>query len=433
MPTGPETIDCILRAPAALINHHTLITDAAVAIQNTKIAAVGQWSAIPAAFAALPVTHLPGQILTPGLINAHTHLELGFLRGRMNRPMPFPDWVCQLFEFYPPPEQLVAVLGAAVAAGITECVAAGVTAVGDITRCPEITRPVLAHAPLRGVSFGEITAMGKNRHLLESRLAAARKNWSDAGAPGGIALGLSPHAPYSVEGPALARIVQCAAAEGLPLAMHLAELPDEVAFLKEFSGPLGRNWALRRKLATLDDQIPTCDLGPIAWARHWHLFDAPSVLLAHVNYANEADISELAKHRGVSVVFCPRTRRYFGHHKIGPHRADQMLAAGINICIGTDSLASAPDLNLLAEAACAHEDFPHLSFATLFRMLTEFPAAALNLNAGCIAPGLEADLAAFPLDFTPANAEAAAAQLISHHRGASGVMIGSRPIFGTLS
>jgi cytosine/adenosine deaminase-related metal-dependent hydrolase len=69
------------------------------------------------------------------------------------------------------------------------------------------------------------------------------------------------------------------------------------------------------------------------------------VLLAHVNYADDADL-ELLAGSSASVVYCPRTHAFFGH---APHRYREMLARGINVCLGTDSLASNDTLSILDE------------------------------------------------------------------------------------
>src|SRR5262249_9817141 len=156
------------------------------------------------------------------------------------------------------------------------------------------------------------------------------------------------------ETPALEAILHRALLKKLPIAMHLAELPDEDAFLRDQSGPLGHEWDLMQKMDILDDQIPTFDGGPIRWAQFCGLLitdprDLP-ILLAHVNYCDDAELALLAASHA-NVIYCPRTHHYFRHP---PHRYREMLAAKINVCLGTDSLASNPDLSLLREAQFLH-------------------------------------------------------------------------------
>lgn len=427
--------DCIIHAAAILPDADTLITDGALCLRDGTIAAIGPLKDMRRRYPAVPVYSAGQNLITPGLINIHTHLELGHLRGKIpshhSDPVPFSDWVCQLFALTPPPELLPDVIAESAKSGVEECLQFGITAVGDITRHPLLVRPALAKSPLRGISFGEITAMGKARHLLPERLAAAQTSIEKRTAP--LTVGLSPHAPYSVEGPALQAIAQHASAAHQPLAMHLAELQAEADFLRDFSGPLGRTWALRRIIDVLDDRIPTYAHGPVGWADHWGLLDhAQPLVLAHVNYASSGDIRLLANRPHLFVAMCPRTRRYFGHDSVSPHPCMAMLAAGIRVCIATDSLASSPDLNLLAEAAAAHQEIPLLPFSTLFRMITEWPAAALKLPVGRLIPGHMADMAAFPLSGRPHGAEEAVADLIQRHPPARVVVIGSRVVSGTL-
>ncbi len=421
----------IIHAAAILADADTLIRDGAIWLQDGKIAAIGNWEDLRRRHPELPACSTGHSLITPGLINIHTHLELGYLRGKIPGPAQFPQWVCNLFALSPPPERLSQTITDSVQRGTEECLQYGVTAVGDITRYPYLTRKALGRSGLRGISFGEITAMGKARHHLQERMTLAQTPAEDADARFGI--GLSPHAPYSVEGPALQSIVRHAAAARQPLAMHLAELREETDFLRNFSGPLGHSWTLRRIIDVWDNHIPTFAGGPIRWADHWGLFNhTMPLVLAHVNYASDDDIRLLAGRSHISVAMCPRTRHYFGHDKAGPHPCLAMLAAGVRVCIATDSAASSPDLNLLAEAAAAHGELPSLPFSTLFRMMTQWPAAAMGLHAGCLAPGRWADLAVFPMLQIHHTAEDATADLIERHPPARAVMMGSQVVSGRL-
>src|SRR5262249_55954040 len=147
------------------------------------------------------------------------------------------------------------------------------------------------------VSFGEVVSLGKMRGRLEGLLQAAVTGFEgDFG--GRFSVGISPHAPYTVEGPALRKMVAKASVTRAGIAMHLAEHADEASFLRDLSGPLGRDWEVMRKLDVLDDEVPLFDGGPIRWAQRWGLLiaDAHSpplrewpVILAHVNYCDDAE------------------------------------------------------------------------------------------------------------------------------------------------
>jgi cytosine/adenosine deaminase-related metal-dependent hydrolase len=275
----------------------------------------------------------------------------------------------------------------AITDGVAQCVRFGVTSVGDISRQCRLTRRLLKDAPLRIVSYGEIQAMAQRRGLLEERLAAAL-DATDAGAR--LRIGLTPHAPYSVEPSGYRRCLEIARAGGLPLATHLAETVDEAEFLAEHRGALRQLWD---QWLTWDDQVPKFAGGPIRFARALGLLDYPT-LLAHVNYCDDDELAILAAGRA-SVVWCPRTHRYFDHP---PHRWRDMLSGGINVAVGTDSCASSPDLNLVDDLRLIHEQSPDVPAAEVWSLATIRAARAIQSpEIGSLTPGKFADLVAFPV------------------------------------
>jgi cytosine/adenosine deaminase-related metal-dependent hydrolase len=173
------------------------------------------------------------------------------------------------------------------------------------------------------------------------------------------------------------------------LATHLAETPDEAEFLSKHSGPCRELWDY---LGAWDEQVPTTTGGPIRFAAIAGLLDYPT-LLAHVNYCDNDEMAMLAA-SPCSVVYCPRTHAYFDHP---PHRWREMLAAGINVAIGTDSCASSPDLNLVDDLRLIHQLCPDVSATVLWELATLRGARAIQREAsvGSLAPGKWADFVAF--------------------------------------
>lgn len=425
----PATHDdpLILSGTALLVNSDQLVPNGALAMARGTIQGVGTRDQILRQFSGVPEVHAAGCILSPGFVNAHTHLELTYIAGTIPGQTSFPDWVLRLIEHYPEPADAQRVFTASALRGAQESLFFGVTTVGDITRRPSIVRTALQlHSALRVVSFGEIAALGKLRGQLDERLTAALTP------PAGAArmrIGLSPHAPYSVEGPVLETIARAARNYKLPLCMHLAELREEKEFLTDFSGPLGKEWSLMQRLNLLDDLIPAFAEGPIRWAEHYGLFSAGvPVILAHVNYADDAEIDLLAR-CGAAVAYCPRTRDYFGHDAITPHRWRDMRAHGIRVCLATDSKASNPDLSPLREAQCVLQRDPTADPQNLMAMITTEPAIALGLknNLGQLATGFSADVIAIPV---PANMALNAARicdyLVRHAPQPSQVWVGGQ-------
>jgi cytosine/adenosine deaminase-related metal-dependent hydrolase len=365
------------------------IHDGAVLIHNGRIQDVGPAKELSARHRDARSEDLGRSILLPGLVNAHTHLELSDCECGSPPVGGFSAWLVGMFRRtrLSAPEMQAAVRRA-VAIGVEQCVRFGVTTVGDISRQCGLTRSLLRDSPLRIVSYGEIQAMAQRRGLLEERLALA-VDTACAGAR--LSIGITPHAPYSVEPAGYRRCLQAARAAGMPLATHLAETRDETPFLASHSGPLRELWD---QWLPWDDAVPKFVGGPIRFARELGLLDYPT-LLAHVNYCDDDELAILAKGQA-SVVYCPRTHQFFGHP---PHRWREMLECGINVALGTDSCASSPDLNLVDELRLLHRLSPDTPPMRIWELATTRAARAIGLgaDAGAIRAGNFADLVAFPV------------------------------------
>jgi aminodeoxyfutalosine deaminase len=364
------------------------IENGTVHFEGGHIVAVGPASQ----FAVRGVIEYGDAVILPGFVNAHTHLELSLLAGRVPPSSDFVDWLRRLIaartEDLQSADDAAEYFVRAVRVGITESVSSGVTTVGDITASPRITRPVLADSPIRALSFGEVIAMGKGRDLLPMRLNAAAdfEHQSER-----LRVGVSPHAPYSVEPAGLRECGQRARVADMPLCVHMAETADEERFIRSGEGPFAEFLA---DLGLWDENIAHSDCTPV------ELLGATGVLgsqtlLAHANYVSDHDI-ELIAAAGASVVYCPRTHAAFGHP---PHRVRDMLRAGVNVCLGTDSLASNPSLSILDELRFLHSEWHDVAPDDLLAMGTIRGARALGFgdSVGSLAPGKSADLAVIPL------------------------------------
>lgn len=358
------------------------IRDGAIAFQQDGILAVGDARKIRGAFPAAEMIDLGDRLIMPGLVNAHVHLELSDLLRIAFPAGGFVAWLLDVISRRP-----FSSASDAVARGVGQCLKFGVTAVGDITAQCAMSRAALARTPMRGISYGEVQAMAQRRELLNQRLAAAIDGAALANAQ--VRIGISPHAPYTVEPHAYRACVET----GLPLATHLAESPHEATFLADHTGIFRDLW---ETLGWWDDRVPRFAGGPIRFAQSIGLLDA-GALLAHVNYCDDDELAILAA-GNASVVYCPRTHAYFQHP---PHRWRDMLRAGINVAVGTDSTASAPDLNLVDDLRLLHQLAPEVSPLDLWRMATTGAARAigggLDRRLGRLAPGCAADFTAWDL------------------------------------
>ena len=312
----------------------------------------------------------------PGLVNAHAHLDLSGLRG-LTPPTPhFTDWLKQVIAHRRrrTPEQVQA----DVQAGLAECVRYGTTLVGDISGDGG-SWDLLAHAPTRAIVFREFLGLPKDRasgawerldRWLASRTATAT-----------CRAGASPHAPYSVR----SSLFFAAATRGVPVAVHLAETLAEQELLAHHRGPFV---SFLRDLDVWDPE------GLAEHADHvLRLLNGLSpTLIVHGNYLSSA----AAIPPNASLVYCPRTHAAFGHP---PHPFREFLARGVRVAVGTDSLASNPDLDVLAKIRFLHRLYPDMPGGALLRMATLSGAEALGWadETGSLTLGKSADLVVVPL------------------------------------
>lgn len=356
------------------------LRDGALRVLGGRIAAVGT------ARDLLPrpgdeVVDFPGCVLAPGLVNAHTHLELSGLSGFA--PAPFLEWVAR--DMIPARLRLgPADYAAAAREGARRLRADGVTAVGDFST-GDWAVEALAGAGLRGTVYWEVIG---NDPALADGLCRTAEAWARRPAPEGIRRGIAPHAPYSVSWILLKGLGDAATAAAAPVAVHAGELAEEGDLLMRGEGPFaafmrdrGIPWA-----------PPPQGASPVPYLETLGVW-GPGGLAVHANYLAEADVALLAR-RGVSVVFCPGSHAFFGHRD---HPLPRLLAAGVNVGLGTDSTASNDGLSLRREMRRAAEAFPALAPADVLAMATLGGARALGIahEAGSLEVGKAADLAVF--------------------------------------
>ncbi len=329
--------------------------------------------------ATRPDVDLGDVALLPGLVNTHTHLDLGGLRGKRSPPNDFTQWLRAVVAYRR--SSSPAVWEQASQAGIAECLSSGTTLLGDIA-AGGLSAPILAEAPLRAVVFYELIGLTRAR---------ARQTWHEAAdwlrqqrPTVKYRPGLSPHAPYSVR----ESLFRAAARQPVPLAIHLAETPHEEQLLAAHHGPLR---GFLEEIGAWEEEGLTASLSRLVQLNQ----NAPRVLFVHGNYLNQSWWNHLG--RSHSVIYCPRTHAYFGHP---PHPFREMLQAGINVALGTDSLASNPDLSILEEMRFLRKHYPDLPGEVILRLGTLAGARALGWDreTGSLTSGKFADWITVPLD-----------------------------------
>lgn len=312
-----------------------------------------------------------GAVLTPGLVNAHTHLELSALRGRCPGGDGFGPWVTAMIAAreQAPPERD----DAAIAAGVAELLQAGTVAVGEVTNSLA-TVPQLAAAPLIGRVFHEVFGMRAETGvavLAAAREARARLAESTEW-PGHLSYTLSPHTPFSMNPQLMRDTLDAGRQGGARMSLHLAEHAAERAFLRDGTGPF-RDFLTSRDASEPDWPAPGMD--PVGYADALGAL-AQDVIAVHLADARAGELALVAE-RGAPVVLCPRSNRHI-EAKLPP--LDQILEAGLQPGLGTDSLASAPSLDVLEEARALRAGFGNVPCRTLIAMATGWGAAALGLD-----------------------------------------------------
>jgi cytosine/adenosine deaminase-related metal-dependent hydrolase len=336
--------------------------------------------------------------ILPGLVNAHTHLELSYLRDEVPPASAFVSWIRGVMRARRQrPDPQAAEIVNAVEEGIDEAVRCGTALVGDISNTLVPFAP-LTRSRLAGVLFFELIRFNADEPgaLVDD---ACRQIEALPPHPD-VRPSLAAHAPYSVA-PRVFRAIREAIDRrpALPCSVHLSESAEEVEFLQTGGGP----WrGLLDELGSWDPQWHPPGVSPVEFLDESGFLDA-RVLAVHGVQMTQSDLARLAA-RGATLVACPRSNQRTG---AGTPPIAAFYASGVRVAVGTDSLASTPDLNVFAELALMRAIAPAVPASSLLESATLQGARALGFETeyGTIAAGKRARLIAVEIPAGLADVE----------------------------
>lgn len=367
------------------------IDDGAVVVEGDKIARVGRFADMQRHHSG-EVFDLGEQILLPGLINAHCHLDYTTLRGKIGPQGSFADWIVAI-------NAAKAALSDSdyvdsITRGLAEASKYGTTTLLNLEAFPELL-PQLPHPPLRVWWCAEMIDIRTPVNAQKVFEALRDSFVSQADWLGGV--GLAPHAPYTASKQLYSDVFEIARKEGVPFTTHLAESSEEMRMFRDARGPA---YDLLKGIGR-----PMEDCGqqtPLSLLLRNQTIDEQSII-AHLNELGDGDFELLAGAPKFHVAHCPRSHTFFRH---APFAVERLRALGFNICLGTDSLASNSSLSLFAEMRELLRKEATLTPREVLEMVTVNAAAAIGQGnmLGQIRPGFHADLIALPALGSLANA-----------------------------
>ena len=269
-----------------------------------------------------------GMVLMPGLINCHTHLPMSLLRGYAD-DLALQEWLNDYI--FPREDHLDArCVKAATLLGTAECLRFGVTSVSDMYYFCEAEAEAIAESGIKAnLSRGTSMFLGDDFDFETfpacQELVALHEKWHNFD-NGRLKIECSIHAEYTSTYQLWDALSEYAVNNGLGMQVHLSETQKEH-----------------------DDCVEKYGLTPAQLLDCHHVFDTRAVA-AHCVHLTQEDMALLAR-RGVSAVHCP-----VSNLKLASGCADVMgmVRAGMNVCLGTDSVASNNNLDLFEEIkACS--------------------------------------------------------------------------------
>ncbi len=374
----------VLRAKYLLTDPHTVIENGAVVISNNKISFAGSFNDI-SKYQLRSITDLGNSAIIPGLVNAHTHLELTHLEGKIDFTGSFADWISEIIEAKK--SWTLNDFTLSVREGIRRSLEAGSTTIADVTR-NGFSLAELQNSLVRKVVFYEVIDFdpsGTEKIIKEFKTMIHCTKRDTL-----LKIGIFPHAPYTVSNELYTQCGNVSDELEIPLSTHIGETDEEIEFLTKGTGNLA---CLLSKLNMLNNWVEP-GLRPIAYLGNMGILNS-KVLLVHCNYVSQKELM-MVTNANARVVFCPKSHHYFQHKN---HPFLEFINQNVNVALGTDSLASNDSLSILDEMKYLYNEENGVDPQDIFSMGTIGGATVLGLaeRIGKLEPGFNADITVIQL------------------------------------
>jgi cytosine/adenosine deaminase-related metal-dependent hydrolase len=375
----------IYAASCLLPINGSTVEGGAIAVENGLILAVGKLKDLRKRFTA-PLLEFPDAVIMPGLVNAHTHLELTHfpawlaMSGLDTTCCSYVDWIIRVIKVKR--QTALDALSRSLLEGIKMSLQSGTTMVGDILSERRLI-PAYKNSKLSGRVFLEFLGQDQSRSAqlldtLDQDISSIPENFLP---------GISPHSPFTISQALLRALLDAARSRMIPLTMHLSESKDESTFFRASTGRIAEDLY---PFIGWEEFLPEpMGITPTQWLDYSNALE-PDFLAVHGVNLSKSDIA-MIKDRGASVVLAPRSNHNLD---VGKTPVREMLQAGIPLSLGTDSLASCDSLSLWDEMRFLLDAFPEsFSPSDAIKMATIGGARAIKRDreAGTLEPGKRAD------------------------------------------
>lgn len=378
-PTPAANGDGIHRAGWVVKNTGAVISNGYVLVESGKIREVGPYGRNLSVPENLSIhDHGPGALI-PALVNAHTHLELSGFKGKISCEKGFGQWVQGLLQLRE--NSSAAEITAGAEMGLNELLASGTGTICEISSLG-LTCRLVSDSGLKGLWCREVLGNAASQPDAGMENSVSR-----------VIVSLAGHAPHTTAPELLTHLKHVVETRRLPFPIHLAESSEETDFITSGRGAWA-DFLTSRGIDFSNWTLPS--RSPAAYLERLGILDERT-LAVHVLRANDADL-DLLRQRRTNVCLCPRSNQAL-HDRLPDIPA--MLVRGMRPCLGTDSLASTPSLDLFEEMAFVAVHYESIEPAQILEMATINGAdALLQPNVGTIEPGFDARMVYVPVSGT---------------------------------